>query len=153
MNLLPWRRGEQMDPFQHFQQEMNQLVKRFFGESEGVESRAGLLAWTPRVDVEEDDKQFVIKADLPGVDPKDVDVSIVENSLVLRGHKKEEREEKKKNYHRVERFEGQFYREIPLPRGIEAEKIQAKSANGVLTVTIPKKAEAQPKKITIQAEK
>jgi HSP20 family protein len=153
MNLVPWRRGGLMEPFQQLQREMDQLMQRFFGETEGVAGRTDLVAWAPRVDVEEDDKQFVVKADVPGVDPKDVEVSVVENALVLRGQKKEEREEKKKNYHRVERFEGQFYREIPLPRGIEADKIQAKSANGVVTVTIPKKAEAQPKKITVQAEK
>jgi HSP20 family protein len=151
MNLVPWRRGGQMDLFQQLQREMDQLMQRFFNEAEGGTGRTDLVAWAPRVDVEEDDKQFVVKADLPGVDPKDVEVSVVENALVLRGQKKEERE--KKNYHRVERFEGQFYREIPLPRGIEADKIQAKSANGVVTVTIPKKAEAQPKKIAVQAEK
>lgn len=153
MNLVPWRRGGQMDLFQQLQREMDQLMQRFFGETEGGAGRAGLVAWAPRVDIEEDDKQFVVKADLPGVDPKDVEVSVVDNALILRGQKKEEREEKKKNYHRVERFEGQFYREIPLPRGIDADKIQAKSTNGVVTVTIPKKAEAQPKKIAVQAEK
>jgi HSP20 family protein len=153
MNLVPWRRGGQMDLFQQLQREMDQLMQRFFGEADGGTGRTDLVAWAPRVDVEEDDKQFVVKADLPGVDPKDVEVSVVENALVLRGQKKEEREEKKKNYHRVERFEGQFYREIPLPRGIDADKVQAKSANGVVTVTIPKKAEAQPKKIAVQAEK
>jgi HSP20 family protein len=142
-----------MDLFQQLQREMDQVMQRFFGEAEGGAGRTDLVAWAPRVDVEEDDNQFVVKADVPGVDPKDVEVSVVENALVLRGQKKEEREEKKKNYHRVERFEGQFYREIPLPRGIDADKIQAKSANGVVTVTIPKKSEAQPKKITVQAEK
>jgi HSP20 family protein len=153
MNLMPWRRGGQMDLFQQFQREMDQVMQRFFGEAEGGAGRTDLVAWAPRVDVEEDDKQFIVKADVPGVDPKDVEVSVIENALVLRGQKKEEREEKKKNYHRVERFEGQFYRVIPLPLGIEADNIQAKSANGVVTVTIPKKAEAQPKKITVQAEK
>ncbi len=152
MNLVPWRRGGQMDLFQQLQREMDQLMQRFFGEAEGGAGRTDLVAWAPRVDVEEDDKQFVVKADLPGVDPKDVEVSVVEKVLVLRGQKKEE-QEKKKNYHRVVRFEGQFYREILLPRGIEADKIQAKRANGVVAVTISKKAEAQPKKIAVQAEK
>ncbi|MFQ3592962.1 MAG: Hsp20/alpha crystallin family protein [Gemmataceae bacterium] len=153
MNLIPWRRsgGGLMEPFQQFQREMDQLMQRFFGDTES--SSNSLAVWAPRVDVEEDDKQFVIKADLPGVDVKDVEVSIVDNVLVLRGHKKEEREEKNKNYHRLERFEGQFHREIALPRGIDAEHIQAKSHQGVLTVTIPKKPEVQPKKITVQAEK
>jgi HSP20 family protein len=153
MNLTPFRRGGQMDLFQQLQREMDQLMRRFFGDAELSSGQTNLIAWSPQVDVEEDDKQFVIKADLPGVDPKDLEVSVIENSLILRGHKKEEREEKKKNYHRVERFEGQFYREIPLPRGIDADQIQAKCANGVVTVTVPKKAESQPKKITVQAEK
>jgi HSP20 family protein len=120
------------------------------GEGSG---ETGGPVWAPRVDVEEDEKQYVVKADLPGVSPKDVEIQVADNMLILRGQKKEEREEKKKDYHRVERFEGQFYREIALPRGIDADKIQAKSADGVLTITIPKKAEAQPKKIAVQAEK
>jgi HSP20 family protein len=151
MNLLPWRRESQVGPFQQFQREMDQLMHRFFSDVDQEGNSKQLTSWTPRVDVEEDDKQFLVKADIPGVDPKDVDISIQDNSLVLRGHKKEEKEEKKKNYHRVERFEGQFYREIGLPRGIDADKIQAKSANGVVTISIPKKAEAQPKKVAIQS--
>jgi HSP20 family protein len=152
MNLVPWRRGGQMDLFQQLQREMDQLMQRYFGETEGGAGRTELVAWVPRIDLEEDDKQFVVKADLPGVDPKDVEVSVVENALVLRGQKTEQREERKKNYHRIERFEGQFYREIPLPPGIDADQIQARSSHGVLTVTIPKKAETQPKKIAVQAE-
>jgi HSP20 family protein len=151
MNLIPWRRSGLMEPFQQFQREMDQLMQRFFGETS--ETSNSLITWAPRVDVEEDDKQFIVKADLPGVEAKDVEVSVIDNVLVLRGHRKEQREEKNKNYHRVERFEGQFHREIALPRGIDADHIQAKSSQGVLTVTIPKKPEIQPKKITVQAEK
>lgn len=153
MNLIPWRREGAVGPFQQFHREMDQLMQRFFSDFDQGTASSSMASWTPRVDVEEDDKQYIVKADLPGVDPKDVDISVTENSLVVRGHKKEEKEEKKKNYHRVERFEGQFYREIPLARGIDAEKIQAKSANGTVTVTIPKVAQAQTKKVAIQAEK
>ncbi len=152
MNLIPWR-GGLTSTFQQFQREMDQMFQRFFGDAEENGSRSSLISWSPRVDVEEDDKQFLVKADLPGVDPKDVEVFVVDNTLTLRGQRKEQREEKGKNFHRLERFEGQFYREISLPRGIDADKIQAKSTNGVLTVTIPKLAQAQPKKITVHAEK
>jgi HSP20 family protein len=131
---------------------MDQVLQRFFGEGSDDGNGNGLTAWAPRVDVEEDDKQYVVRADLPGVDPKDVEITVADNALVIRGQSKQEREEKK-NFHRVERFVGQFYREIPLPREIDADKIQATTANGVLTITIPKKAEAQPKKITVQPEK
>lgn len=153
MNLVPWRREGLMSSFQQFQREMDQLMQRYFGDSEETSGRAGLTAWRPRVDVEEDDKQYVVKADLPGVDAKDIEVSAVENTLVIRGQKKEEREEKKKNYRRLERFEGHFHREIPFALGIDPEKIQARSTNGVLTITIPKLTQAQPKKINVQPEK
>jgi HSP20 family protein len=104
------------------------------------------------VDVEETEKEIVVKADLPGVDPKDVEISVFDGSLVVKGEKKETKEEKKTNYHRVERFMGQFYREVPLPRGVDPEKIVAKSGQGVVTVTIPKKPEVLPKKVTIKPE-
>ncbi|HMP16055.1 MAG TPA: Hsp20/alpha crystallin family protein [Gemmatales bacterium] len=126
-------------------------MQRFFGDADLETTSKQMASWTPRVDVEEDDKQYLVKVDLPGVDPKEVDISVHENALVIRGQRKEEKEEKKKNYHRVERFTGEFYREIALPRGIDAEKIQAKSANGVISITIPKKAESQPKRVAIQA--
>lgn len=103
--------------------------------------------------MEEDDKQYTVRADLPGVDPKDVEIAVADNALIIRGQTTQQREENNKNYHRIERFEGQFYREIPLPREVDADKIQAKAGNGVLTVTAPKKAEAQPKKIAVQPEK
>ena len=95
-------------------------------------------------------REFVVKADLPGVNPKDVDIQVVDNVLTLRGGKEEKKEEKKKNYHRIERFTGQFYRAIGLPAGADADKVTATTSNGTITVTIPKKPEAQPKKIAVQ---
>jgi HSP20 family protein len=147
-SLIPWRRTTGL--LEPFRLEMEDLFERFFGLEEGGNGSA--KAWAPRVDVEETDKEILVKADLPGVDPKDVDIAVAEGALVLKGEKKEVKEEKKKNYHRVERFAGQFYREIPLPAGTDAEKISAASAKGVITVTIPKKPEAQPKKIAVKAQ-
>lgn len=138
-------------PLQTLRHEMNDLFQRFFGETlDGGEM--AVEAWAPRVDMEETDKEIVVKADLPGVDPKDVEISIVDGMLVLKGEKKEERETKKKNYHRTERFIGQFYRQIPLPPGADPEKITASSTKGVVTITVPKTPAAQPKKIAVQSK-
>jgi HSP20 family protein len=128
-------------------EEFGELVQRFFGEP--LVGNGGKVSWAPRVDIAETDKEIVVKADLPGVEAKDVEVSVMGGAVILRGERKEEREEKKKNYHRTERFVGQFYREIPLPSGADPDKIVASSTKGVVTVTIPKKPEVQPKKITV----
>jgi HSP20 family protein len=148
--LIPWGRTENwLEDFRH---EMDETLQRFFRPM--AEAR-GLVAqtWAPRVDVEEGDKAIVVKADLPGVNAGDVEITVTNGSLVLRGERKEEKEEKGKAYQRVERFVGKFYREIPLPAGVDKERITAESANGVITVTIPKPAEVQPKKIAVKASK
>jgi HSP20 family protein len=144
--LVPWRRRDG-GALTHLQNEMEDLFHRFIGEPL---EEFGMKTWTPRVDVEETDKEIVVKADLPGVEPKDVDISVADGMLIVRGERKEEHEEKKKNFHRLERFAGQFYRELPLPAGADAERITAASCKGVITITIPKKATAQPKKIAVK---
>lgn len=142
--LAPWRRNAVfLDPFRV---EMEDIFQKFFGDGELVPAAK---AWTPRVDVEETDKEIVVKADLPGVDPKNVEISVENGVLTVRGERKEEKEDKKKNYHRVERFAGSFYRSVPLPPAADADKVTATSANGVVTVAIPKRAEAMPKKIAV----
>jgi HSP20 family protein len=144
--LTPYRRG--INLFDSFRREMEDLFDRFV--SEPPTNGQAMTAWAPRVDIEETEKELVVKADLPGVDPKDVDIQVVDNVLTLRGGKEEKKEEKRKNYHRMERFSGQFYRAIGLPAGADADKVTATTANGTVTVTIPKRLEAQPKKISVQ---
>ena len=145
--MTPRRPFGMMEPFH---KEMESLIDRFFGEEAGNgQLMQAVQAWAPRVDVEETDKEIVVKADLPGVDPKAVEVSVENGVLMIRGEKKEEKEEKKKSYHRVERFAGCFYRAIALPPTADAEKVSATSAHGVVTITIPKKPEAQPRKIAV----
>jgi len=148
-SLIPWIRPTK-SAIESWRQELENMFERFGGEFNG--NGDAMKAWAPRVDVEETDKEITVKADLPGVEPKDVEISVSGDTLTVRGEKKEEKEEKKKNYHRVERFEGKFYRQIALPVGADPEKVTASSARGVITITIPKKAELQPKKITVRAQ-
>lgn len=149
--LMPWRRRTR-DMFEGFRDEMDHVMKRFFGGP--LEAPDGAVeAWSPSCDVSETDKELIVKADLPGVDPKDVEISVNEGCLILRGEKKEEKEETNKNYHRVERFVGSFYREIPLPEGTDPERITATSANGTITVTIPRRPGVVPRKIAVTAAK
>ena len=145
--MTPWQGGFGM--LEPFRRQVEEVMERFFGEEAGNGKTASLKTWSPRIDLEETDSEILVKADLPGVDPKGIEISVENGVLTIRGEKKEEKEEKGKNFHRVERFTGSFFRAIPLPPGADAEKVAATSANGVVTVTIPKKAEAQPKRITV----
>lgn len=142
--LTPWQPSFGM--LEPFRKEMEEVMERFFGENAKFPTAP---TWAPRVDVEETDKEIVVKADLPGVDPKNVEITVENGVLTVRGEKKEEKREGDKNYHRLERFAGSFYRAIQLPPSADAEKVSATSANGVVTVAIPKKPEAQPKKIAV----
>lgn len=148
--LIPWRAGDNF--LDQMRSEMDDVFQRFFGLPVESKSNGESSVWAPRVDVSETDKAYLVKADLPGVDPKDVEINVRDGILTVRGEKKEQKEEKHKNYHRVERFVGQFFRSIPLPMGVDEENVQASTTKGVLTVTIPKKPEAQPKKIAVKAQ-
>jgi len=148
--LIPWIRPAK-SAIESWRQELENMFERYSGDP--FDGNAGAMkTWAPRVDVEETEKEITVKADLPGVDPKDVEISVMGDLLTVRGEKKEAKEEKKKNFHRVERFEGKFFRQIALPVGADADKVSAASAKGVITITIPKKPELQPKKIAIKAQ-
>ena len=101
----------------------------------------------------ENDNAYIVTAELPGIDPKDIDISLEGNVLTLRGEKKEESEKKDKNYHRVERRYGSFVRSLTLPAEVNADKIEADYRNGLLEVTLPKSETVKPKKITVKAGK
>ncbi|MBX5452873.1 MAG: Hsp20/alpha crystallin family protein [Acidobacteriia bacterium] len=104
----------------------------------------------PVVDITEDDSAFKLTAEFPGMTEKDIEVLLSGDTLTIRGEKREEREEKQKNYHLSERVYGEFRRSFFLPEGVEREKIVAEFANGVLTVTLPKSAQAKPKQIEVK---
>ena len=105
----------------------------------------------PAVDVSETDGVATVKAELPGLDPKDVTITIENDALVLRGEKKFEGEEKKDDYHRIERSYGAFTRVIPLPGTVKEAEVKARFEKGVLTVTLPRDAAAAPRAITIES--
>ena len=105
----------------------------------------------PAVDVSEDENTITIKAEIPGMEPKDVDISMENNTLIIKGEKKFEEEEKKENYHRIERSYGAFYRALPLHAKVKEEEIEAKYDKGILSITLPKAEPTKAKKIEIQS--
>jgi len=107
----------------------------------------------PAIDVAESDKAFTVSAELPGMEEKDIDVSVTGDLLVIKGEKRQEREEKEQNYYVSERTYGQFQRAFTLPTGVDRDKIAAAFAKGVLTVTLPKSAEAQEQQKKIEVKK
>ena len=106
--------------------------------------------WAPSVDIREDEKAFTLLADIPGADPKDIEISMEKGVLTIKGERQSEHVEEKENYRRVERESGQFYRRFTLPDTADADKIEAKSAHGVLTITIPKQEVAVSRRIEVK---
>lgn len=123
------------------------LVPRGTPEEDLVES------WEPAVDVFETDKSFVLKAELPEVEEKDVHVNVEGNILTVSGERKKEEEVKEDHYHRIERFYGNFSRSFVLPATVDREKIKATFKGGVMKLDLPKKKEVKPKEIKIEVEK
>jgi HSP20 family protein len=111
---------------------------------------AATAGWTPSVDISENENVFTLVADIPGVDPKDIDISMEKGVLTIKGERQTENIEEDENYRRVERQSGQFYRRFTLPDSADADKIEAKSAHGVLTVTIPKQEVAISRRIEVK---
>ncbi len=117
----------------------------------GEGETAAAVEWAPAVDIKEEADRYVVHADLPGVKPEDIDVDLHNGVLTIKGHRETEAKEEKENYKRIERIYGSFYRRFALPESVDEEKIEAKYDNGVLTITIPKKPQHQPKKISVQS--
>ena len=116
-----------------------------------LSSGDGTCRWCPAVDVSEDAKEILVSADLPGVDPKEVEITVKENILTLSGERKDEKEEKGESYHRVERTTGSFTRSFVLPSTVDETKVTAEYKDGVLRVHLPKREEAQPRKIQVKS--
>src|ERR1700739_3225440 len=117
----------------------------------GEETDGASVSWIPHVDVREQDGQFVVTADLPGVEGKDIEVTADKGVLTIKGERRSEKQSSKDGYERVERASGTFLRRFTLPASVDAEAIKATHVNGVLEVSIPKRPEAQPRRIEVQA--
>lgn len=119
---------------------------RDLNEGEGTSASAGFI---PAVDVYEDEKKVVLKLEVPGIEEKDLDVSVEKNTLTVKGERKLEKEEKEENFHRIERRYGSFYRAFTLPTTVDTESVAASYNAGVLKLELTKKPEAQPKQIKV----
>ncbi len=138
------------DPFREFAT-LQDRMNRLFRESQGPEGQETLTttAFAPPVDVYEDEHSVTLKIEVPGIDEKDIDVRIENNTLTVHGERKFEKEEKEENYRRVERQYGSFTRTFTLPSTVDQESVQADYDKGVLKVKLAKKAEAKPKQIKV----
>lgn len=148
MAIVRWRPFRDMV---NIQDEMNKLFDDFLGRplmrtewSDGI--------WNPSVDISETKDNVLIKAEMPGLSRDDVKISVQDNMLTLTGEKKQEKEEKETNYHRIERSYGAFSRSFTLPTSVKSDKIKATYKDGVLSITLPKTEEVKPKEIPISIE-
>ena len=163
-DLVPWKRRQRDletrrdygNPLGALTQEMHRLFddfrSRFDIEPFGF-SRGEIGAFMPSVDVTEDDKEVRITSEVPGIDEKDIDITLSKDSVTIKGEKKQEAEDKGKDCHRIERSYGSFQRTVPLPAEIDQDKVQAEFKKGILKITLPKTAAAQMvhKKIEVKS--
>jgi HSP20 family protein len=134
---------------------LNTLQRELYPEVNRLnedDASVATASWAPSVDISEDDKAFTLHADIPGVDPKDIEISMEKGVLTIRGERKSENveEDKEKSYRRVERMTGSFYRRFTLPDSADADRIEAKSEHGVVTITIPKQEVAVSRRIEVK---
>ncbi len=113
------------------------------------ESRSSVVDWVPAVDIKEEDKQFVLRADLPGVEPKDIEITMEKGQLTIRGRRQAETRDENNGYRRVERVSGEFFRRFTLPDTADSQAIKARHVNGVLEVSIPKQQTVLPRRIDV----
>lgn len=145
MAIIKW------DPFRDLvtlREKMNRLFEDAF-TSRGEERDLIASTWTPAVDIYETENELILSAEIPGIDEKDVEIKVEDNTLSIKGERKFEKETKEENYYRIERSYGSFYRSFTLPNYIDQDKIQAVHENGVLKITMPKKTELKPRKVKI----
>jgi HSP20 family protein len=134
------------------QRDFDRLFREAFSPAL-AEGEVSTRTWAPPVDIYEDGDNLVLKAELPGVNPDDVEIRVEDNTLYLKGERKFEKEVKEQNYHRIERSYGTFTRTFSLPNSLDADKVTANYKDGVLTLVMPKKEEAKPKTIKVNVSK
>ena len=146
MAIIRW------DPYRDMvtlREKMNRMFEDVFSQRSEEGKEMVTSNWAPAVDIFETEKELVLSAEIPGIDEKDIEIKVEDNTLSLKGERKFEKETQEENYHRIERSYGSFYRAFTLPNSIDPEKIQATHENGVLKITMPKREERQPRKVKI----
>lgn len=155
-NLNPFR-SSTWDPFRELNTLENRL-ERFFGRPSqgggngGEKEAMTVTQWAPLVDITEDDKEYMVKAELPELKKEEVKVTVENGELTISGERKFEKEEKGKKYHRIERSYGSFVRSFTLPEGVSGEKVVADFKDGILKVHLPKDEKAKPKAIEVKVQ-
>lgn len=147
MSLIRQPAWNQRNPFQD---EIKQVFDKFFGESDTDASSVVTSQWVPRVDIKEEAERFVIFADLPGVDPKDIEIHMDKGILSIKGERSTESKDENERFSRIERTHGVFYRRFALPESANPEGIAASGKHGVLEIVIPKRPETTPRRIQVQ---
>ncbi len=149
--LAPWRPMRELAPLQHRMEELfDRLTEEFFGDWERPFWKAE--GWAPPIESHVENGNLVVKANLPGIDPKEVSISVVGNQLKIEGERKEEGKREEKDYYYREFHYGKFSRTIPLPEGMNAEKIKANYHDGMLEITMPAPKKIAPRRIPIEAK-
>ena len=152
MKLVPWRRSDLVRPWPSLRNEINRLLDDSFTHDFLPQSFGGVREWTPALDISETEEAVVVKAELPGLEADDIEVTLQDDVLTIKGEKKEEKEEKTKSFHRVERSYGEFERSFRLPVAVKGDKVEAAFKNGVLAVELPKAEEAKTRSVKIKIE-
>lgn len=147
MTLVRYHRP--LDLFTQFQNDINKVFESRFREGDDS-SKIATTQWSPSVDIKEEDNRFVIYADLPGVEVKDIEITMEHGVLSIKGERSYEDEVKEENFHRIERAHGTFYRRFSLPDSADEDNIKASGKNGVLEISIPKKEKEQPRRIPVK---
>ena len=151
--LTTWRPFRELAPFRVFERmrrEIGRFWDSFFERRPARAEEEG--EFLPALDLSETDNELVVKCEVPGLEPKDIDISLSNGMLTIKGEKKQEREEKKADYHLVERSYGSFTRSIQLPKEVQSDKISASYKNGILKINLPKSEEAKKKEIKIKVD-
>jgi HSP20 family protein len=148
--LTPWRPMRELETFER---RMADLFERFFGPWERERSVWGTEGWAPAIESRVENGNLIVKADLPGIDPKEVTISVMGNQLTIEGERKREEKKEEKDYLYREVAYGKFLRTITLPEGVDADKVKASYKNGVLEITLPAPKQLAGKKVQIEVQK
>ena len=140
------------EPLMNFDREINTMLDKFVRGGTVDDGSFAISHWMPAVDVAEREEEYQVKVELPGVSKEDVEITMQENILTIRGEKKQEKESTGSSYHRLERSYGSFQRSFTLPTSVKHDKVEAAFNDGILTITLPKAEEAKPKEIKVEVK-